>query len=191
MTERADIGIVAFDFLDEDLMKDLKRHVQEVFPDLRVKAELQTAFPIPVGSLNSRRHQFLSRTFLDTLEYLLPRTLRILGIVNVDLYASEFPYIFGYARLSGREAIISLARLREEFYKKPESREILYRRARVEAIHELGHTFGLEHCYDPHCVMYLSHGIADTDRKSDRYCDQCHPMLNSLNSKSLAQGHYG
>lgn len=48
-------------------------------------------------------------------------------------------------------------------------------RARLikEAVHELGHTLGLEHCADPCCVMHFSNRLADTDLKGDAYCTRC------------------
>ncbi|WP_243679610.1 hypothetical protein [Vulcanisaeta souniana] len=50
-----------------------------------------------------------------------------------------------------------------------------------EVLHELGHTFGLDHCTDPpRCVMYFSNTIEDTDRKGPGYCQKCMARLRSL-----------
>jgi archaemetzincin len=46
-----------------------------------------------------------------------------------------------------------------------------------EAVHELGHTFGLVHCPDPKCVMYFSNCLEDTDFKGKRYCGECKKLL--------------
>lgn len=40
----------------------------------------------------------------------------------------------------------------------------------TEAIHELGHAYGLGHCGDPHCVMWFSNTVAESDRKGMRLC---------------------
>nr|WP_243666411.1 matrixin family metalloprotease [Vulcanisaeta sp. JCM 16159] len=49
-----------------------------------------------------------------------------------------------------------------------------------EVLHELGHSFGLDHCADPRCVMYFSNTIEDTDRKGPGYCQRCMARLRSL-----------
>jgi archaemetzincin len=46
-----------------------------------------------------------------------------------------------------------------------------------EAVHELGHTYGLSHCRDIHCVMCFSNTLGDTDRKGVRFCAACEPKL--------------
>ncbi len=45
-----------------------------------------------------------------------------------------------------------------------------------EAIHELGHTFGLTHCRDPLCVMNSSCLIGETDCKGTELCPTCQEL---------------
>jgi len=47
----------------------------------------------------------------------------------------------------------------------------------TEAVHELGHAFGLQHCGNPECVMFFSNSIMDTDRKGWHLCQQCRARL--------------
>jgi archaemetzincin len=42
-----------------------------------------------------------------------------------------------------------------------------------EAVHELGHTFGLRHCDDWRCVMTSSHGVERLDVKGAGFCVLC------------------
>jgi archaemetzincin len=97
----------------------------------------------------------------------------------VDLYVSQLNFVFGEAAVDGRISIISLYRLRPEYYGTPQNGELLTERAVKEAIHELGHTFGLHHCPDPRCVMCFSNSIADTDRKSAGFRGECAEQLRS------------
>ena len=53
---------------------------------------------------------------------------------------------FGEADIAGRKALISLKRLRQEFYSLPRNENLFRERAVKEAVHELGHTYGLKHC---------------------------------------------
>lgn len=49
-----------------------------------------------------------------------------------------------------------------------------------EAVHESAHTFDLEHCPDPSCVMHFSNCPEDTDRKGKGYCSECCAKLQKL-----------
>ena len=101
----------------------------------------------------------------------------MLGVTEVDLFIPMLSYIFGQAQLGGRAAIISTARLRQEFYDLPADGAILVERARKEALHELGHTFGLVHCEDRGCAMSLSTNIRQVDLKNPSYCGACRALL--------------
>ncbi len=93
---------------------------------------------------------------------------KVLGVLDEDIFASGLNYVFGQAQLEGRCAVISLYRLRD-------NRPLLKERVVKEAVHELGHTFGLTHCSDPECVMFFSSTLGDTDRKTNEYC-QAHQL---------------
>lgn len=47
-----------------------------------------------------------------------------------------------------------------------------------EALHELGHTFGLRHCPDTACLMHYCRSEADVDRKSSDLCRYCRILLD-------------
>ena len=54
---------------------------------------------------------------------------------------------------------------------------LLLERFRKEAIHELGHMFGLIHCSDPVCVMRSSTYVEDIDQKSQALCPKCRVQI--------------
>ena len=68
---------------------------------------------------------------------------------------------------------MSLHRLREEFYGLPAREELMRERLVKEAVHELGHTFGLRHCDDWRCVMTSSHAVERLDVKGAEFCFLC------------------
>ena len=69
--------------------------------------------------------------------------------------------------------------LRQEFYNLPRDQGLFHKRGLTEAVHELGHTYGLGHCRNPRCVMFFSNSLVDTDRKGPEFCPDCKKQLES------------
>ncbi len=105
-------------------------------------------------------------------------SLKTIGIVDVDLFIPILTFVFGEAQLGGKVAVVSTARLRQEFYGLPSSEPLTELRLVKECIHELGHTFGLTHCRNNRCVMYLSNTIRDVDAKGEVFCEKCADELS-------------
>jgi archaemetzincin len=139
--------------------------------------------PIPRHIRPGRRGQYLAERFLEILRELpLPDAERRLGVVDLDLYAPGLNFVFGQASVWGGEAVIALPRLRQSFYGLPDDPTLFTERAIKEAIHELGHTYGLGHCPAERCVMHFSNRLADTDFKHATFCVRCREEL----AKALA-----
>jgi len=98
-------------------------------------------------------------------------------VTSLDLYVPVLTFVFGEAQLEGRCALVSLHRLREEFYGLPASNDLLHERLTKEAVHELGHTFGLRHCHDWRCVMASAHGVERLDVKTAEFCPTCRGVV--------------
>ena len=99
------------------------------------------------------------------------------GSTERDLFVPVLSFVYGQAQLGGRVAVVSLARLRPEFHGLPPAPAALARRAATEAVHEVGHTFGLVHCLDRRCPMSLSIDLADLDGKTATPCAACGVLL--------------
>jgi archaemetzincin len=133
-----------------------------------------TPLEIPERAYDPSRGQYQSVELLKALVQAAPvDTARLLGVTEVDLAIPMLSFLFGQAQLDGTIALVSLCRLRQEFYGLPPDEEVLRERAVKEALHELGHTFGLTHCEQAECVMSLATHIGLVDRKSQRYCARC------------------
>ena len=126
---------------------------------------------------DQRRGQFYSTAILDQLERTTDSGARVLGVGTCDLYVPVLTFVFGEARLDGNCAVVSTARLAEEFYGLPASPPLLRQRLLKEAVHELGHTFGLRHCPDWRCVMTSSHAVERLDVKSAEFCPKCQKVV--------------
>ncbi len=114
---------------------------------------------------------------IRVLEMLLSRCPgdggQLLAVTTRDLFIPVLTFVFGHAQLGGRVALVSLARLRQEFYGLPPDPEIFLTRAAKEAVHETGHLFGLVHCADRTCAMSLSTGVLQIDSKAAHLCHSC------------------
>jgi archaemetzincin len=130
-------------------------------------------------SRDEARGQYYSTAILQRLERAADIDARVLGVTGCDLYVPVFTFVFGEAQLDGNCAVVSTARLREEFYGMPGRDELYRERLLKEAAHELGHTFGLRHCADWRCVMSSSHGVERLDVKGADFCSSCRKKVLS------------
>ncbi len=123
---------------------------------------------------NAARGQYHSTTILERLEATSSNgKSRLLGVTAVDLFVPIFTFVFGEAQVGGKCALASLYRLAEEHYGLPADEGKLRERLTKEAVHELGHTFGLRHCEDWQCVMASSHSVELVDVKLAEFCGGC------------------
>jgi archaemetzincin len=102
---------------------------------------------------------------------------KILAICDFDAYSDKLNFVFGEAYLDGSICAIYLPRLRQEFYGLKPGKSVFFQRLVKEAVHELGHAFGLNHCENIKCVMHFSNSLSDTDIKTNHLCDVCKAHL--------------
>ena len=158
--------------IDQGILEELKTTLARVFG---CSVGIASTLDIPERAYHKARGQYRAVALLDALKASgIAATERVLGIVDVDLYAPELNFVFGQAEPGSGVAIISLYRLRQEL---PPDPHLFLNRAAKEAVHELGHTFGLGHCTRNKCVMHFSNTLHDTDVKEMTFCSQCQPKL--------------
>jgi archaemetzincin len=100
---------------------------------------------------------------------------KTLAIASEDLFVPIMTFVFGEAQLGGEVAVVSYHRLQNELYGLPRDPELLFQRLLKEAVHELGHSYGLVHCTTQECVMHTSTYVEDIDLKGSTFCQQCSP----------------
>jgi archaemetzincin len=166
---------------DGPLLDVVRRHLEAEFGAV---VTVEDPPDRPEGTYDARRRQHASR---EVLRWLVERTPeihgRLLGITDVDLFIPVLTFVFGEAQLEGRAAVVSTARL----LAAGDPRLTADRLAR-EAVHELGHTFGLLHCsaFDVSgrrarpCVMSRSGSLRAVDAKSHRLCPECRSRYSVL-----------
>lgn len=143
-------------------------------------AVFQIGKPLPLleDAYRPQRGQYFASPILDDLKQNIPEDAdKVLGVLDVDIFVPALNFIFGQADMGRKAALISLTRLREEFYGNSKNEKLFFDRAVKEAVHELGHTFGLRHCNNQKCVMYFSNTLRDTDIKEADFCELCREKL--------------
>jgi archaemetzincin len=115
---------------------------------------------------------------LDTLVELKPDgASRILGITAVDISTTKGSVadwgILGLATIDGTACVISTFRTR----RGAKNDEHAAQRFAKTAVHELGHTFGLEHCPTYGCLMEDGKGSVLTTDHEYELCAACRAKL--------------
>lgn len=132
----------------------------------------------PELTYDPSRGQYNSTEILAELLKNLPTgALKVLGVTDVDLFIPVLTFVFGEAQLDGPAALVSTHRLRNQFYGLPKDGTLLQERLDKEAIHEIGHTFGLVHCPDQTCVLNSSTYVENIDLKGKAFCMACREVL--------------
>ena len=170
------IYVVPLGDISIDYLEGIAESIEEQF-GLPVKITANQG--VPDYALDVARQQYNSNLILQKLiTEPVPDGLRILGVTNVDLFNPIFSFVFGEAQFKGKGAVISSYRL----IGNPDNESRLgcpplISRLEKEAIHELGHTFGLRHCADRDCVMQYSVGLECADRKFSFFCRACRDLV--------------
>ncbi len=167
---RAKVSILPIGHVDSEVLLLLLSGLEERFGPGLLLPEID----IPPESYDLQRGQYDSAVLLKLA--MAEEGMRVLGVTSADIFANGLNFVFGRAQYRGKGCVISIARLRHQ------DPETFAARIIKEAVHELGHTFGLDHCDNPGCVMYFSNSILDTDRKGKWLCERCEKTLEGVDA---------
>lgn len=148
--------------IDDFVLEHIQHTLEGAF---HVDVQLLKERPKPQFAYSEYRHQFSAPAIVRRIAGLAESdNAKILAITSFDLFAPRTNFVFGEAQIGGPASVISLYRLLDE------DKDRYLERAGKEAVHEIGHTFGLDHCEQEKCVMRFSHNISDADSKQQTFC---------------------
>ncbi len=142
-----------------------------------VHCVVEDTIQLPPEAYEPSRRQFHAGALLELVRHHAAQqrwTGKTLGLTVADVFLPRLNFVFGVSSSGGSAALVATARLHPEFWGLPANPASLNQRIEKEAIHEVGHAFGLGHCANPTCVMRPSNRLLDTDRKSAALCDACY-----------------
>ena len=168
------IGILPVDQVPREVILELAQALPKIFPDSTCSVIEETLSVPPEAYVKERKQCNSSLILREIWAFQLTSHSfdRVLGVINKDVFAAGLNFIFGEAYSPGAAALISLRRLKPSFYGKTDDPKVFADRVLKEAVHELGHTLGLQHCRRTACVMRFSNSILDTDKKESLFCQQ-------------------
>jgi archaemetzincin len=126
------------------------------------------------------RKQIDAQVLLDSIQAYKHRHAiqdPLLLVVPQDLFKNGNSFVFGLARESVGAAVVSTARLSNEYYGREGNDDDLIDRITKEGAHEVGHLLGLAHCHDQECIMFKPNTLDELDRKKKVLCEECSEWL--------------
>jgi archaemetzincin len=161
--------------VDSRILETIKQGLEKAFAcPVEIKAQIEDIS----FAYDATKKQYIAPALIGVLlSDKMEAGSKSLGVVDVDLYSPGLNFVFGQADIEVGVAIVSLYRLRQERYDLPPDEQLVKDRAIKEAVHEVGHTYSLSHCPNPHCVMHFSNSLADTDIKEASFCSKCQKKL--------------
>ena len=174
--EKIAVGLVAMGRIPEIVLKIISAHISGY---LNLTADYLPPLALPADCLDKKRLQYDAAKLIQYLEgQMFTDYLKIIGLVEGDLFLPIFTHVFGEAQQGGAHAVISMARLqcRENGLRLPDAE--FYERIAKIALHELGHLFNLFHCQDRLCLMHFSGSLETLDAIDLNFCPYCQRFLD-------------
>lgn len=123
--------------------------------------------PDPTYAFIPHRLQFDALKILKALSKEMDGAPFKLGVTNLDICTPILTFVYGESQLGGKTALISLHRIQGN------DSDLTCERAAKISIHEVGHIFGLEHCWEVRCLMHFTRNLEQLDALPLGFCNTC------------------
>ena len=143
-----------------------------------VKVIVLPRVPLPQGAYFAPRKRYRADKLLAFLRTVKPQNaFRVLGLTAADISTTKGRFydwgILGLATLDGSSCVVSSFRTKKRARGRRHARERLSK----VAVHEIGHTLGLEHCPTLGCLMEDAQGSVLTTDREYNLCSKCRSTL--------------
>lgn len=173
------IAIQPLGSFDTDIIDTISAGIQNLY---NVDVVILSEKEMPQSAYYKSRNRYRAEKLLDYLEENVDsKFTKVIGLTNRDISTTKGEYydwgIFGLGSLAGRTCVVSTYRLGKDKV----SDSLFIERLKKVVNHELGHTFGLNHCPYKGCLMEDAKGkIKTVDSETGAFCPDCKEKLKEL-----------
>jgi len=187
---RPAIAVLPLGRVDSLIVEQVKEGIEKFFP---VRVSVMTPVSLPPAAYYKPNARYRAEKLLDFLDSIIVHTdsgyVKIIGITEVDISTTKGDVydwgIFGLGSMPGLACVVSTFRLGRG---KVDQEKFLVRLVKVTN-HELGHTFGLDHCPTPQCLMEDAMGTIKTvDNETGELCPDCRTRLDAALPGGMGDG---
>lgn len=169
-TKFRDISLYLYDDFPSQKARMLAYALKKVYPSVSIQ---KASLVLPKEYYNKERNRYSGTGLLKDLTRLREGNV-VLGLTDEVIFkANELSPtygIFGVSPVGAYVAVISSTRPSGKLHSNDHLVKLM--------MHELGHSFGLNHCSNQHCFMVdAEHGNKFSQTPS--FCNECKAFLNS------------
>jgi archaemetzincin len=177
VTKKHTVAILPFSATDKNFIVQLQKAWQK---KLLASFIIIDETALPVSAFYKPRQRYIADSLLAFLGRINNnRYEKIIGITTKDISTRKGDIenwgILGLGSCPGQACVISSFRAGKN---KVAAKDFL-RRMTTLGLHELGHTYGLEHWATADCLMKDAEGKMNLD-DGDNYCDKCRKWLSGI-----------
>lgn len=176
------VAIQPFSDFDTVFLPVIKKGIEDFYSDLNISVIILPETNLPSSAWYPPRSRYRAEKILKYLNTLRNGSYtKITGLTSKDISTTKDSIydwgIFGLGELGGPTCVVSTFRLK----KNSISKNVFLRRLLEIVNHELGHTFGLDHCTHSRCIMEDAKGTIKTvDNSSGTLCNACRKWLMTI-----------